>query len=165
VYGPGDRDFLQAIKQVQGRTAWIAAAPRQVLSLLYVHDLVACLGHVASHPSAVGQCWFVTHDTPVTWPSLYEAMAAAVGNKPRLATVPRVLLRGAAMIGDIAGFLTGRPPLLTSQKLALALAPSWVCSADAVERATGWRATTSLATGLEETVRSCRAAGWLPARS
>lgn len=165
VYGPGDRDFLQAFKQVHRHTAWIAAAPRQALSLLYVRDLVACLLHVASHPAAVGQCWFVTHESPVTWPSLYEAMAAAVGRSPHLATVPSVLLRGAARCGDVMGFVTNRPPLLTSQKLALALAPSWVCSAGEVERVTGWRATTSLTAGLEETVRACRTAGWLPKAS
>jgi len=164
VYGPGDRDFLHALKQVHRRTAWIAAEPQQGLSLVYVHDLVACLVQVASHPAAVGQCWFVTHDTPVTWPSLYEAMAVAVGSSPRLAIVPRGLLRGAALVGDAVGYLTNRPPLLTSQKLALALAPSWVCSAGEVARTTGWRATTPLAAGLEETVRACRAVGWLPAR-
>lgn len=165
VYGPGDRDFLTVFRQVRRRTAWFACAPDQALSMVYVADLVSCLQHVATHERASSQRWLVAHESPVTWRSLYDEIARRSGTSPQYRTVPRALLGVGARVGDGLGRLTGRTPLLNSQKLALADASSWVCDADGVTRTTGWRATTSLAVGLEATHRWYVAAGWLREQS
>ena len=161
VYGPGDRDFLAAFAQVQRRVAWLAAAPEQAISMVYVADLIRCLQVVAGHPRSIGATWFVAHETPVTWRGLYQAMAGVVRCAPRLATIPSFAMRTGAWFGDLIAHVTGRPPLLTSNKLALALARGWVCSSEAITEATGWHAETALATGLTATLDAYVAEGWL----
>lgn len=161
VYGPGDDAFLAAFRQVERRTAWFATSAEQPMSMVYVSDLVECMLQAAAHPDGAGQRWLVAHEAPATWQSLYSLLASLAERTPRYRTAPQLLMRLAAAIGDAQGFLTGHPPLLSSRKLALARAHSWVCSADGVTRTIGWRANTSLATGLDSTRRAYLAAGWI----
>lgn len=165
VYGEGDRDFLAIFAQVQRSTAWFATSPEHPLSLIYVGDLVECLLHVAVHPEARSQRWLVAHDVAATWRALYREMADVSGTAPRYRSVPGAVLRVGAAIGDIAGAVSGRTPLLSSQKLALAEARSWVCTSDALTRVTGWRARTPLLDGLRRTRAWYVAEGWLRAPS
>ncbi len=161
VYGPGDRDFLAAFAQVHRRIAWMAGAPEQAISMVYVADLIRCLQVIAVDPRSRGATWFASHETPVTWRGLYQAMATVAQCVPRLATIPPGVLRIGAKVGDLFGRLTGSAPLLTSNKLALALARGWVCSSEAIAEGTGWRAETPLVTGLATTFDAYVADGWL----
>jgi len=165
VYGEGDRDFLAAFAQVQRSTAWFATAPEQPLSIIYVGDLVECLLQVAVHPDTRSQRWLVAHEVAATWRALYREMADLSGTAPRFRAVPRTILRVGAAIGDTVGTVSGRTPLLSSQKLALAEATSWLCTSDALTRATGWTARTPLVIGLRRTLAWYVAEGWLRAPS
>ena len=159
---PGESaNILAAFRQVERRTAWFATSAEQPMSMVYVSDLVECMLQAAAHPDGAGQRWLVAHEAPATWQSLYSLLASLAERTPRYRTAPQLLMRLAAAIGDAQGFLTGHPPLLSSRKLALARAHSWVCSADGVTRTIGWRANTSLATGLDSTRRAYLAAGWI----
>ena len=65
-----------------------------------------------------------------------------------------------AAVGELAGQLTGRVPLINRQRLLETTAPAYLCSAEALAREVGFRATTTVADGTAATARWYREHGW-----
>jgi len=56
---------------------------------------------------------------------------------------------------------TGRPNMLSRQKLPELLAPGWVCSTEKIRKELGFSAPTSLKEGVSRTLEWYRGEGWL----
>ena len=67
VYGPRDRDFLEAFRQAQAPVGVYAAPADQAFSMLHVDDMVRAIIAAAHAPRAVGRTYFVGGERPVTW--------------------------------------------------------------------------------------------------
>jgi nucleoside-diphosphate-sugar epimerase len=65
------------------------------------------------------------------------------------------------VIQEILSRATGRPNILSRQKLAELLAPGWVCSTDRIRQDLGFTAPTSLREGVGRTLEWYRREGWL----
>jgi nucleoside-diphosphate-sugar epimerase len=161
VYGPGDRDFLQLFRQERRRIA-VRVVPRDhQLSLVHVRDVVRALILAAERPRAVGRTYFVTHETPVSWGELYDAMDEVVGRKPIPVRLPSPLLRLVARGGDLVSAVTGRPLLANRNKAALARPRWWLCDPSRAREDLGWRAEVPLLDGLRDTYTWYVEARWL----
>ncbi len=161
VYGPRDRDFLQAFRQAAGRVAIYASPRGQVISIVHVSDLVDGLIRAAESPGAAGRTYFIANETPVTWRTLYQTVAQAAGATPFELELPRALVQAAAWACDAAGAVTGMTSLLNRQKAALIEPRWWICDAGRARQELGWAPRVPLQTGLLDTYHWYTRAGWL----
>lgn len=161
VYGPNDRDFLEAFKQATRSVALHAVAPESWFDLVHVRDVVDALILAAEHPAAVGQTYFLSADSPIRWRDLYDFVAQCAGTKPSQMKVPQPLLKIAALAGDAYGLVTQRTPLLNSQKLELARPEFWLSDSTRIRQELNWRPQVTPQIGVRETYLWYVDAGWL----
>ncbi len=162
VYGPRDRDFLNAFRQATSRVA-IHAVPRDhAFSLVHVSDVVSALVLAAERDEAAGRTYFLAGERPVTWRALYALIAESAGTRPLELQLPLPALQIAARAADLVGSLTGRHTLLNRNKAALARPRWWLCDASLVRDELGWTPAVGLQEGVRETYLWYLEAGWLP---
>lgn len=161
VYGEWDREVLKIFKMVRTGFAAVIGDGSQELSLIYGGDLAEALWRAATSPAAARKTYFAAHPAVVTSRELACAIGRAVGERPRIVSVPPALARGLLWtIGSLVQ-LTGGSTLLSADKANEFLAPAWTARADALARDTGWAARTDLDPGLGRTAEWYRTRGWL----
>jgi nucleoside-diphosphate-sugar epimerase len=161
VYGPRDRDFLQAFRQAASRVALYAAPREQAISIVHVSDLVSGLIQCAQTPDAAGKTFFFANEEPVTWQALYRTVAEEAGASPVEVQVPRALLLGAAWACDAAGAVTGMTTLLNRHKVAMAGPRWWICDSGRARAELGWMPRIPLQSGLRDTYHWYTRAAWM----
>lgn len=165
VYGPGDRETLRFFQVAAWRRVPLIGAPEARAALIHVHDLarlIAVLAAQAPH----GRIVAAADDRPegYDWAALLGAAARAVGNpSPRFVQAPQALLRGVALVGDLAR-LGGSAAMLNSQKLRELRHVDWAVAPGELARPPGWSAQFDIDRGFADAVAWYRTAGWLPAR-
>lgn len=164
VYGPRDRDFLEAFRQASGRVAWYAVPPEQQFCLLHVADAVRGIVAAATRLPGPPRIYYLAADEPVTWRSLYREISTVASSAPLELQLPAPLLRAAAAAGDLIGALTGRAFLLNRHKLELVRPAYWLCDPARAHEELGWRPSMTLAEGLAQTFSWYLASGWLRRR-
>jgi dihydroflavonol-4-reductase len=162
VYGPRDTDVFQIFKSVaQGVSAEIAGGDRW-LSWIYVKDLV--LGLIASleSPAAAGRTYYLAHRKPATWGDLTGIAARAMGRPaPCVIRVPIGVARAVGACAELWSRCTGRPGIISRDKILEARFPAWTCDPSRAARDLGFEAPTSLEEGVTSTLAWYREAGWL----
>jgi nucleoside-diphosphate-sugar epimerase len=161
VYGPRDRDFVEAFRQASHRVAFHAAPRDQQFSIVHVDDLVRALILSGDVSDAVGRTYFVAGETPTTWRELYRLVAKEAGVAPLEIQLPLSGLRLAARAADLVDAVTGHTGLLNGNKIALARPRWWLCDASLARAELGWQATVSLQDGIRETYLWYIGEGWL----
>ena len=162
VYGPRDRDFLPVFRHAARGMALYPGTRHAWLSLVYVDDLARALVLAATSPQAVGGTYFVAGDERVPWPAVYAAAGAAAGRRVRLELdAPAVALAAAGIAGDAWSALTGRPVLVTREKLRLGRPRWWCCSAARARLELGWVPAVGLMEGARRTYAWYRTQGML----
>lgn len=160
VYGPRDREFLRIFRAARHGVAPLFGDGSQTLSLVYAGDLAnAVVRCVEGEPSP--GVYYPAHPEITTARALVEGIGTALGKRVRIVHVPRSFVSPLMWITGTAARLAGRATLLSMDKAAELLAAGWTCSPAALEAATGWRARTPLAEGLQQTAAWYRGVGWL----
>lgn len=162
VYGPRDKDFLRLFKSVAQGLAPVVGDRSWRYSMITGADLAAALVATARSPATEGGVWFATHPETVTQDDMLDAAEAALGCRARRLVLPASLMRLVGEGTELASQLTGRASILGRQRMREVATGPWVCLGQALEAATGWRATTDLATGFRETAAWYRDQGFLP---
>jgi nucleoside-diphosphate-sugar epimerase len=161
VYGPRDRGFLPAFREASSRIALHAAPRDQLFSVLHVRDVVDGLIRAAEHPDAAGRTYFLAAEQPTTWRAIYAAIALAAGAAPLEVQLPALLLRAAALGGDVLGAASGRSFLLNSHKIKLAGPRWWLCDSSRARHELAWRPQVVLHDGVPDTYYWYVREGWL----
>jgi nucleoside-diphosphate-sugar epimerase len=170
VFGPGDRGVLEMFRPIaRSGLHVVPGREERRFSLIHVADLVALLllaaekGERLSPDGAPGRgVYFAAAEHDPTYPELGQAMARALGKK-RVAVVhmPGPLVRLFGLYGDALGRVRQRPCPVNSDKMAEAMAGSWMCSSAKARAQLGWSPAATLAERLRETAQWYRQAGWL----
>ena len=161
VYGPRDTDVLHIIRAA-GR-GWIAGIGRRerFFSLVYVKDLVEGLAAAGTCPGAAGRTYFLAQPEPLSWSEFGAAAAGICGRRARHLAVPRPAAWALGAGAEAWARLTGRPGIISRDKIAEACCPYWTCSPARAEREIGFRAATGLREGMAETIAWYRQMGWM----
>lgn len=162
VYGPGDREILPFFRAVARGIGPMTGRRDARLSLIHVEDLAAAVEAALALPDS-GHI-LELHDGRTggySWPELVEAAGAALGRRPLRLRVPAPVLGAVAAAGAARAALTGRPVMLTPDKLREVLHADWVVRDDRLESLTGWRAKFSIGEGFRQTVLWYRQQHWL----
>jgi len=161
VYGSRDRESLRIFRTAAGPVQPMLNGPAARITVVHVDDLVRAMlaALEADRPPA---CHEVTDARPegYSWAEITAAAAAALGRPHRPVRVPRLVIRGLGLVGDVAA-LGGIVGMLTSQKAREILHPDWSSNPAAQLSPTLWRPEISLAEGFAEAVSWYRRAGWL----
>jgi nucleoside-diphosphate-sugar epimerase len=165
VYGPGDRETLAFFQLARRRLVPLLGSAGSRAAMIHVADLVRLMVALASVPARGADVRSAADDRPqgYTWEELLQAAARAVGNPaPRFVRAPAPLLRGVALVGDLAKAF-GSSSMISSQKLRELRHPDWGVAAEERASAPGWSAEFDLDRGFADAVAWYRRAGWLPA--
>jgi nucleoside-diphosphate-sugar epimerase len=101
VYGPGVKaNFLSLLKLVDSGWPLPLASVINRRSLVYVGNLASAIEVCLTRPVAANRTFFVSDDYDVSIPQLVEAIATALGKRPRLFPFPPRLLQ---VLGGLAG--------------------------------------------------------------
>jgi len=161
VYGPRDRDFLAVFQAAARGFLPVLGTGRSRLHFVYVADLAEAIVQAAEAAATHGRTYFATHEEILTTEAFGRHVADAVGRTVRTIRVPRTTLALVARLGELAGQVTGRAPLLNGQRLKDLEAPAWLCSAAALRRDTAWRPGVGVADGTRRTALWYREHGQL----
>lgn len=152
VYGPADRDFLSLFRLARLGLALHPGNRDQMISIIHVSDVVDAILCAATSPAAANAVYFLANDDAVTWDDCFRLAAQSAGRSLAVdVEVPRAFVSLAALIGDLLGRLTGRPPLFCSHKVALAAPRYWICSNELAKRELGFTPRISLEQGFTDT--------------
>ena len=161
VYGPRDRGLLSVFQAVaKGLRPLLGREPKSY-SWIYGPDLAQALVVLGRHPATVGRTYFVSHAEATPMETFLEFAAVALGRRGIPLRLPESLIALLAGVSDLAAQVTGRPGMLTRDKVNELRPAAWVCSSEAAALDTGWRASTPLALGVTTTARWYREQGWL----
>ena len=147
VYGRGDRALRSLFQYVRRGLLPIVGNPDAAYTFVYIDDAVRAIVAAveSSHSSDV---LFVGHADPVKPLELMEAIAATLGVAARPITIPRPLVRVAALCGDAVAALTGRPAVINTRRYVELYSPGFVCRVDRLKGTLGVSADVGLREGL-----------------
>lgn len=160
ILGPGDRENLFFFKLAKkGWRLSIAGGPRP-LSLIDVDDVVSLLVLMASRPEANGQIFFAA-DGEATLEELQDAVAEALGQKPRKLCLRPSTLRVLGAVADGASQISGKYLPLSRKLVQQLLAPAWTCSGAKAQRVLGFRPRRSIPESIQRSLAWYQQRGWL----
>jgi len=161
VYGPRDREFLRLFKLTRLGLVPVFGLGRQELSLVYVGDVADALVRAGTAPAPAGQVYHAAHEEIVLSRDVARAAGAALGRSPLLIPLPALLAGPIVRLVGALAAATGRPSVVSGEKLEEFLAPSWLLDSGKAQRELGWTAAVGLGEGMRRTATWYRAAGWL----
>jgi nucleoside-diphosphate-sugar epimerase len=146
VYGPGMRaNLLRLFRLVDLEVPLPVGGVEDQRSFLFLGNASAGIGAALESPVAGGQAWFLSDGHDVTTADLVRRIAAVLGRRPRILTLPRRLLMTAGAIGDVASVLVPFPVTTAALKRAM---QSLTVDGSEFGQATGFRLPYSLDEGL-----------------
>ena len=160
VYGPGDVDYLELFKQIErGWDTYFGNRDRW-FSGIYVDDVINAILLSALHDGFVGKGFFICDGEPTTWGRYQQAIAKAAGKKVRTLSLPGFVVDIAAIGGELATKIDGKPRLFNRQKAKMGAQEAWTCKSDAL-RALGWEHNFNVERGVRETLAWYRREKWV----
>jgi dihydroflavonol-4-reductase len=161
VYGPRDRDVFQMIRAAAaGWMLQIGNRPRH-FSLIYVADLVDGLIRAAEQEGAAGGLFYIAHSTAISWAEFGHTAARLMRRKLHTLSIPENLAYALGWCAEQWSSVSGKPGILSRDKVTEACCAGWVCDAGLASRELGFRAATDLENGLRQTLNWYKEAGWL----
>ncbi len=161
VYGPRDTAVLAILKPIARGIALEIAGGERWFSAIYVQDLVDGIVRAARAAPSSGGTYFLAHPKPATWADLAATAARIMGRRLRVISIPLPLARLAGTGAGMWSRITGKPGIISREKVREAECRYWTCTTQRAARELGFEATTSLETGLRQTLAWYREAGWL----
>jgi nucleoside-diphosphate-sugar epimerase len=160
VYGPADRAMLPLFRYAQRGVLPLVGDAGAAYTFIYIDDAVGAI-LAAVDCDRTGDVMFLGHPRPVTPRDLLSAIKRVTGSSARLIGVPRPLVRLAALFGDVAGRLSGRPATITSRRYAELYSPGFVCRVERLRDRLGVVAAVDVPEGLARTMAWYVANGWV----
>ena len=161
VYGPRDVDVYQVFKAAASGALLRIGRPESYFSFIYIADLVDGLILAAEHPQAAGKAYFLANPSAVSWTEFSATAALTMVKKIRTFTLPVWAACLAGCLADLLSRLTGRPGILSRDKILDARQRYWVCDSTRAATDLGFHTQTSLREGIAATLEWYRQAQWL----
>lgn len=162
VYGPGDLHLLGLFRTIE-RGLFRPIGRRPVwLHPIYVDDLTEAFLRCGQHPRALGECFHIAGQEPVTIAALAATIADALGVARPRGTIPLPVAAAVAAAGNLLPTSLRSKAPLTPSRLDF-LTHSRVYDVAKARDWLGFTAPTSLADGMARTVAWYQEGGYLPA--
>jgi nucleoside-diphosphate-sugar epimerase len=161
VYGPRDREVLKVFRLARLGLAPIFGDGSQELSAVHGADLAEALVAAATAASSARRVYYPCHPEIFTSADFVRAVGRAVGRRVSLLPIPGQVARALLRVTETSAKLAGQATILTTDKANEFFQPAWTGDPAPLARDAGWRAVHDLESGLADTWRWYRSAGWL----
>lgn len=161
VYGPRDTDVYEVLRWASKGFLFQIGSGNSYFSSIYVADLVEGLLAAATHPAAPGRTYFLAGAASVSWRDFATLAAGFTGGKLKVVNVPRSAASLIAWIAEMWGKTSGKPGILSRDKVAEASHRFWICSPDRARREIAFETRTPLREGIAQTLAWYKEARWL----
>lgn len=158
VFGPRDRMLARIFRAVARGQAAVWGNGSNAFNAVYAPDVAraARLALEVDHPT--GTVLYTGDDRPFTWRSFIETLGAVASRRVRILRVPPPVFFVIATASTALAFASGRPPLLSFDKLFELREPRWLCTSRAARDVLGWSPSVRVEEALEATY------GWYRSR-
>jgi UDP-glucose 4-epimerase len=161
VYGPGDVDYFNLFREIEkGRNVFFGNRDRW-FSAVYVDDCVRAIVDCTQTDETLSRGYFICDGQPVTWGQFQGAIAEASGRRVRTLNLPEFLVGLAAIGGELATSMDGKPRLFNRQKAKMGAQAAWTCTHDAARADFGYQPLVPLEEGIARTLTWYREQGWV----
>ncbi len=130
-------------------------------NMLHVDDAARCLLHVARHEAAIDRTYLVGEESPASLDEIVDEIVSSVGKRVVRLTIPLPLLYPVALALQVVGRLRGRVPLLDLRRLDDMRHRDWLIDSSLIRKETGFTPEIDLETGIRQSVKWYREAGWI----
>jgi nucleoside-diphosphate-sugar epimerase len=103
----------------------------------------------------------MAHAKPLTWREFALAAGRVMGRRPRLVRLPLPAVRMAAYCAEIWSYVSGKPGIVSREKICEAECRNWTCDSGRAAAELGFEAATPIEAGLAKTLAWYKEAGWL----
>jgi dihydroflavonol-4-reductase len=165
VYGPRDKEFLPSLFRL-AKMGLIAKSglKEKHYSLIHVDDLVDLVIDVALRGARIDEAgssgvYFSSDGVDYTWEALARGAMAALGRRGTVVAVPEIVTWLAAGASSAAARVTGRPAILSLDKMMEIREAAWTCSPEKARRELGWKPRVSFVEGMRNSVQWFRERG------
>jgi nucleoside-diphosphate-sugar epimerase len=161
VYGPRDREVLKVFRMARLGVAPVFGDGSQQLSAVHGADLANALVAAGTAASTVGQVYYACHPEVATSAEFVRAVGSAMGRRLSVVPIPAALGRALLAVTEVCARITGQTTILTRDKANEFFQEAWTGDPGPLSRDSGWRAAYDVKSGLADTYRWYRNAGWL----
>jgi nucleoside-diphosphate-sugar epimerase len=161
VFGPRDTATLSFFKMAKRGVGFRIAGQPQGLSYIDIDDAVSGIMAMMNDESQQHRVYFLCAREQMDTQVLWQAMSEATGRKVHVIRVPRPVLRGASVLSTGLSKVFRFHNQLDSKQYDQMVAPAFMCTSDALQRAHGWTPQVSLVDSLSKAWSTYRADGWL----
>lgn len=161
VYGPGEKDILVLFKLFnRGLEAYIGRQP-QILSFVYVKDLVAAIISALKTGEKQKLCYNISDGKAYQRYDLADHFKNLTGKKTIRLHLPETFVRAlATVLGGISA-ISGKTSVLNREKINELTAPNWNCSITAAVNELGYVPRHDLSSGILKTIQWYKQNNWL----
>lgn len=157
VYGPREQDYLMMVKCIDSHFDFGVGYRRQMLTFIYVDDLVGAMFDAIASPSTVHRRYIISEPRAYTQSEFRTMVAKALD---RSFVIPVKLPIWAAYVASVAaetwGTLTLKPSTLNRDKFKIMRQRNWNCDVSDAVRDFGFHCEFPLERGVAETVKAYR---------
>ena len=161
VYGPRERDLYHYFQYVQKGWMPIVGSGDLLLSLVYVADLIRATLLSLETRKTIGGVYFVSDNTPRTWPEIGQTIASSIQTRLRTIHIPIPIFYLACLWEEGLSRIRRRPPLLSREKVREVQEKYWICDSMKAREDFGYTPKYSLEEGITKTARWYLEQGWL----
>lgn len=161
VYGPGDADYFMLFKEIAaGRNVFFGNKGRW-FSAIYIDDCVRAIVSAATADATIGKGYFLCDGRPLTWGQFQAAIVEASGRRVREIHLPEFLTGIAALGGEMATKVDGKPRFFNKQRAIMGKQDAWTCSHDAARHDFGYAPDVRMEEGVSRALIWYREHGWV----
>lgn len=161
VYGPRDKDFYVLFKNVNRGFMPVLGDGRQVLSLIFIDDLVDGLALAGFSENANGQLYYLAGDGEYDWVTLGQQIAVTLKKRYVTVHIPVLALEIASYVSVFLSAAGAKPTLLNRDKVCEMKERAWSCSNQKAKDELAFLPQTGLEKGLAMTADWYKKASWL----
>ena len=161
VYGPNDKDYLILIKAVNKGLNVGAGFKKQLLSFIYIKDLVDIVFSCIDK-AIVQKEYFVSDGYGYTDDEFNKIVQQTLQKKRVLRIkIPLFIVKVAAHISQKIGEILGKPLTFNTDKYKIMKQRNWACDITPLQKDIGFSPNYLLKEGVEETITWYKNNGWL----
>ncbi len=161
VYGPRDREVLKVFRIARLGVAPVFGDGSQQLSAVHGADLANALVAAGTAPATAGKVYYACHPEVATSAEFVRAVGSTMGRRVSVLPIPAPVGRALLAVTEAGARIAGQTTILTRDKANEFFQVAWTGDPGPLSRDSGWRAVHDLKSGLADTYRWYRNAGWL----
>lgn len=158
VYGPHEQDYLMMIKSIDSHFDFGVGYRRQMLTFIYVEDLVTAMFQALESPTTLKKKYIISEPKAYTQKEFRKIVARELGGKWVIPVrLPMWAVYIASSVAQRLASLKGKASTLNRDKYRIMKQRNWNCDVSDAERDFGFTAQYPLERGIAETVAAYKA--------